>query len=389
MYTVQEGTMFELTPEQQDIKRAAREFAEGEFREVARELDRREEFDDRIWKKAGELGFLAVFVEEQYGGVGYGHLEQCLIVEEFARVDTGIAQTLDAAFFGAQLIQLVGTEEQKRKYLPPLCRGEARMGVAITEPDAGSDVASISTRAELRGDEYVINGSKIFITNATVADFLVVACVTNPDAPRRHDRLSTIIVETWRPGYEATKLTGKLSIRCSDTGEISFMDVRVPRDNLLGEEGKGFYHLMEFLNRTRLEVAALGVGTAQGALDKAIAHVRQRHQFGRPLAAFGMIQAKIADMATWVEAARSLLYRAAAKLDRGEVDPALIAMAKWYACEVAVRVADEAIQIHGGYGILAEYDVEHYWRDAKVLEIFEGAKEIEKILIARRILGKY
>jgi len=381
--------MFELTPEQQDIKRAAREFAEGEFREVARELDRREEFDDRIWKKAGELGFLAVFVEEQYGGVGYGHLEQCLIVEEFARVDTGIAQTLDAAFFGAQLIQLVGTEEQKRKYLPPLCRGEARMGVAITEPDAGSDVASISTRAELRGDEYVINGSKIFITNATVADFLVVACVTNPDAPRRHDRLSTIIVETWRPGYEATKLTGKLSIRCSDTGEISFRDVRVPRDNLLGEEGKGFYHLMEFLNRTRLEVAALGVGTAQGALDKAIAHVRQRHQFGRPLAAFGMIQAKIADMATWVEAARSLLYRAAAKLDRGEVDPALIAMAKWYACEVAVRVADEAIQIHGGYGILAEYDVEHYWRDAKVLEIFEGAKEIEKILIARRILGKY
>lgn len=389
MYTVQEGTMFELTPEQQDIKRAAREFAKGEFREVARELDRREEFDDRIWKKAGELGFLAVFVEEQYGGVGYGHLEQCLIVEEFARVDTGIAQTLDAAFFGAQLIQLVGTEEQKRKYLPPLCRGEARMGVAITEPDAGSDVASISTRAELRGDEYVINGSKIFITNATVADFLVVACVTNPDAPRRHDRLSTIIVETWRPGYEATKLTGKLSIRCSDTGEISFRDVRVPRDNLLGEEGKGFYHLMEFLNRTRLEVAALGVGTAQGALDKAIAHVRQRHQFGRPLAAFGMIQAKIADMATWVEAARSLLYRAAAKLDRGEVDPALIAMAKWYACEVAVRVADEAIQIHGGYGILAEYDVEHYWRDAKVLEIFEGAKEIEKILIARRILGKY
>ena len=389
MYTVQEGTMFELTPEQQDIKRAAREFAKGEFREVARELDRREEFDDRIWKKAGELGFLAVFVEEQYGGVGYGHLEQCLIVEEFARVDTGIAQTLDAAFFGAQLIQLVGTEEQKRKYLPPLCRGEARMGVAITEPDAGSDVASISTRAELRGDEYIINGSKIFITNATVADFLVVACVTNPDAPRRHDRLSTIIVETWRPGYEATKLTGKLSIRCSDTGEISFRDVRVPRDNLLGEEGKGFYHLMEFLNRTRLEVAALGVGTAQGALDKAIAHVRQRHQFGRPLAAFGMIQAKIADMATWVEAARSLLYRAAAKLDRGEVDPALIAMAKWYACEVAVRVADEAIQIHGGYGILAEYDVEHYWRDAKVLEIFEGAKEIEKILIARRILGKY
>jgi len=381
--------MFELTPEQRDIKQAAREFAEGEFREVARELDRREEFDEGILRKAGELGFLGVFIEEEYGGTGYGHLEQCLIIEEFARVDTGIAQTLDAAFFGSQLIQLVGTEEQKQRYLPPLCRGEVCMGVAITEPDAGSDVASITTRAERDGNEYVITGNKIFITNATKAEFLIVACVTDPDAPRRHDRLSTIIVETSRPGYEATKLTGKLSIRCSDTGEIAFKGVRVPKENLLGQQGKGFYHLMEFLNRTRVEVAALGVGTAQGALDKAIAHVRQRQQFGRPLAAFEMVQAKIAEMATWIEAARSLLYRAASKLDRGQVDPAMIAMAKWYACEVAVKVADEAIQLHGGYGILEEYDVAHYWRDAKVLEIFEGAKEIEKILIARRILGKY
>lgn len=380
---------FELTPEQQDIKRAAREFAEGEIRPVARQLDEREEFDPKLWKKAAQLGFLAVFVPEEYGGAGYGYLEQCLIIEEFARVDTACAQAIESTFFGSQILLMFGSEEQKRKYLPAICSGEMRMGVAVTEPDAGSDVASISTRAEKDGDEYVINGNKIFITNANVADFLIVACVTNPDAPKRHDRLSLIIVETSRPGYESTKLKGKLSLRCSDTGEVAFKGVRVPRENLIGEEGKGFYYLMEFFNRTRLGVAAQAVGTAQGALEKAMAHVRQRHQFGRPLAAFDTVQHKIAEMATLTEAARSMLYRAAAKVDRGEVDPALVAMAKWFASEVAVKVADEAIQLHGGYGILEEYDVAHYWRDAKVLEIYEGTKEIEKLLIARRILGRF
>jgi alkylation response protein AidB-like acyl-CoA dehydrogenase len=382
-------TYFELSEEQKDIKKAAREFAEGEIRRVARELDEKEEFDPTLWKKAAELGFLAVFVPEEYGGAGYGYLEQCLIIEEFARVDTGVAQAIESTFFGSQILLLFGSEEQKRKYLPALCKGQMRMGVAVTEPDAGSDVASISTRAEKDGDEYVINGNKIFITNANVADFLIVACVTNPDAPKRHERLSLIIVETWRPGYESTKLKGKLSIRCSDTGEIAFKGVRVPRENLIGEEGRGFYYLMEFFNRTRLTVAAQAVGTAQGALEKAISHVRQRQQFGKPLAAFGAIQQKIAEMATLTEAARSLLYRAASKVDRGEVDPALIAMAKWFASEVAVKVADEAIQLHGGYGILEEYDVAHYWRDAKVLEIYEGTKEIEKLLIARRIMGRF
>ena len=381
--------MFGLTPEQQDIRKAAREFAEGEIRPIARELDEREELDPAIWKKAAELGFLAVFVPEEYGGAGYGFLEEALIIEEFARVDTGVAQSLQASYFGSQLLLLYGTEEQKKRYLPAVCRGEMRMGVAITEPDAGSDVASISTRAERRGDHYVISGHEIFITNATVADFLIVACVTNPEAPKKHERLSLIIVETSCPGYEATKLKGKLSIRCSDTGEVALKEVVVPKENLLGEEGKGFYYLMEFFNRTRAAVGALGVGTAQGALDKAISHVRQRKQFGRPLAAFDSVQHKIAEMATLVEAARSLVWRAASEIDRGNVDPALIAIAKWYACEVAVRVADEAVQLHGGYGILEEYDVAHYYRDAKVLEIFEGTKEIEKILIARRLLGRY
>jgi len=379
---------FSLTKEQIDIQRAAREFAEGEFRPIARELDAKEMFDDRLWKKAGRLGFLAVFIPEKYGGAGLGYLDQCLIIEEFARVDLGITHAIESTFFGSQLIQMAGTEEQKQKYLPPICAGEMRMGVAITEPDAGSDVVSVATLARKDNGEYVINGNKIFITNCTVADFLLVLCVTNPDHPKKHERLSTILVETDRPGYEASAFHGKLSIRTSNTGEVVFKDVRVPEKNLVGEEGKGFYQVMEFFNRTRVQVAALAVGTAQGALDKAVAHVRRREQFGNRLASFQMVQGKIAEMVTLTEAARSLYYRAASKLDSQTPDPALSSMAKWYCAEVAVKVADEAIQLHGGYGILEEYDVAHYWRDAKVLEIFEGSKEIEKMIIGRKVLGR-
>jgi alkylation response protein AidB-like acyl-CoA dehydrogenase len=379
---------FGLTREQMDIQRAAREFAEGELRAVARELDAKEMFDDRLWRKAAELGFLAVFVPEQYGGLGLGYLEQCLIVEEFARVDLGIAHAIESTFFGTQLIQLVGMEAQKQKYLPLVCKGEVRMGVAVTEPDAGSDVTSVATTALKDGEDYIINGNKIFITNATSADFLIVLCVTNPENSKRHERFSTIIVETSRPGYEANAFHGKLSLRMSNTGEVAFKDVRVPRANLLGKEGRGFYNIMEFFNRTRVQVAALGVGTAQGALDKAVAHVRKREQFGSPLATFQLVQGKIAEMVTMTEAARSICYRAASKLDSGAPDPALSSMAKWYCAEIAVKVADEAIQLHGGYGILEEYDVAHYWRNAKVLEIFEGSKEIEKIIIGKKVLGK-
>jgi acyl-CoA dehydrogenase len=378
---------FTLTKEQIDIQKAAREFAEGELRAVARDLDARETFDDRLWKKAAELGFLAVFVDEKYGGLGLGYLEQCLIVEEFARVDLGLAHALESTFFGSQLIQLAGNEKQKERYLPALCSGEMRMGVAITEPDAGSDVTSVSTQAIKDGGDYVINGNKIFITNATLADFLIVLCVTNPDHPKKHERFSTIFVETNRAGYKANAFHGKLSLKPSNTGEVAFKGVRVPLDNLLGKEGRGFYNIMEFFNRTRVQVASLGVGTAQGALEKAVAHVRRREQFGSPLGAFQLVQGKIAEMVTMTEAARSICYRAASKLDSGFPDPALSSMAKWYCAEVAVKVADEAIQLHGGYGILEEYDVAHYWRNAKVLEIFEGSKEIEKIIIGKKILG--
>jgi len=380
---------FSLTQDQVNIQKAAREFSEGEFREIARELDRKETFDDRLWKKAAELGFLGVFIEEKYEGMGMGYLDQCLIVEEFARVDLGIAHAIESTFFGTQLIQMVGSEAQKCKYLPPICNGKIRMGMAITEPDAGSDVSSVSTTAVLDNDEYVITGNKVFITNCNLADFLVVLCVTNPDHPKVHQRFSTIIVETNRPGYAATAYHGKLSLRASNTGDVVLKNVRVPKENLLGKEGQGFYNIMEFFNRSRVQVAALGVGTAQGALDKAVSHVRKRQQFGKPLAHLQLVQGKIAEMATKTEAARSLCYRAASKLDSGTPDPCLSSMAKWYCAEVAVQVADEAIQLHGGYGILEEYGVAHYWRNAKVLEIFEGSKEVEKVIVAKKILGRF
>ena len=381
--------MFRLTPEQKDIKQAAREFAEKEFTDVARDLDDNERFDDSLWKKTAENGFLGVFIPEEYGGAGLGHFEQCLIIEEFARVDGGIAQSMVASYFGTQMIKLFGTEAQKEKYLPPVCNGTWRAGMASTEPDAGSDVAAIATTAKKEGADYVINGTKMFITNANIGNYLVVLCLTDPKNPKTHNRMSTIIVETDRPGYEASKLHGKLSIRCSDTGEVAFKDLRVPVANLIGQEGKGFYQLMEFFNRARLDGGgALAIGTAQGALEKAISHVKKRRAFGAPLANLQIVQAKIAEMATLLEAGRSLLYRAALSVDAGEIDPALVAMAKWYTCEIAVKVADEAIQLHGGYGILKEYGVEHYWRDAKVFEIFEGTKEVEKVLIGKKLLGK-
>jgi len=294
-----------------------------------------------------------------------------------------------SAYFGTQLIKLYGTEEQKKKYLPAVCSGKWKCGMAATEPDAGSDVAAITTTAVKDGDDYVISGNKIFITNGTKADFLVVLCVTNPDAKRKHERLSTIIVETNREGYEANRLHGKLSIRCSDTCEVAFHDVRVPQSNLVGVEGRGFYQLMEFFNRARLEGGAgLAIGTAQGALEKAISHVKGRKAFGSTLAVNPVVQTKIAEMATLLEAGRSLLYRAASSVDAGNIDHTLVAMAKWFTCEIAVKIADEAIQLHGGYGILEEYNVAHYWRDAKVLEIFEGTKEVEKILIGKNLLGR-
>jgi alkylation response protein AidB-like acyl-CoA dehydrogenase len=378
---------FELNKEQKDIQKAAREFALGEFLpEKAQEFDRTETFDRGIWKKACELGFVGVFIDEAYGGAGLGFFEHCLITEEFWSVDAGMGNAVITATFGAELIRLFATEEQKKKYLTPLVEGKAVIGTAITEPDAGSDVTLATTTAVKDGDEYVINGSKMFITNGTIANYLNVFCLTDPDNPDRHRRHSFFIVETDRPGYEANKIHGKLGIRANDTAEVSFSNVRIPASNLVGRLGDGFKELMAFFNLTRLHICAMAVGIARAALEEAVKHIKKRSQFGAPLASFQVNQFKVAEMATMIRAARNLYYEAAWLTDKGKMDHALTAMAKWFSGQIAVKCADEALQMHGGYGYIDEYKVQRIYRDAKIVEIYEGTKEIEKQIVAKSYL---
>jgi acyl-CoA dehydrogenase len=378
----------ELTREQLDIRQAAREFAEGELKDRAKEFDEKEEFDQTVWKKASENGFVGTFIQEEYDGAGLGFLEHSLISEEFWRVDPGCGQAILSCTFGSEMVQAFGTEEQKKRYLPPLVIGEAIIGFAITEPDAGSDVTMVKTRAEKKGDRYVINGSKMFITNGCLADYMLVYALTHPEEKDVHKRFSVILVETSAPGYEATKIHGKMGIRASNTAEVSLSNVEVPVEHLIGQEKRGFYQLMDFFNKTRNHVAAQGVGVAQGALEAAVSYIKKRKAFGGTLSRLQGLQFKIAEMATRIEAARGLYWRSAYLLDHGKLDPSLISMAKWYAGETAVYVTNEALQLHGGYGYIAEYDVQRFYRDAKIVEIYEGSKEVEKAVIASEILKK-
>jgi alkylation response protein AidB-like acyl-CoA dehydrogenase len=348
---------FDLTKEQKDIQKAAREFALGEFRDVAREFDINETFPEKIIKKARELDLIGLFIPEEYGGPGLGYLDWAMVLEEFWKVDPGIAQELCSITFGAEELLLFGTEEQKKKWLPPLFSGNAIMGFAITEPDAGSDTAAATTTAVLEGDEYVINGSKVMIGNGTVGTFMLVYCLTNPEVERKTARHSIIIVETDREGYKADPMHGKMGLRASDTAAIYFNNVCVPKENLLGAEGNGFIQLMKFFDHSRAYVAAHGIGLTQGALDMAVKHVKGRKQFGRPLGSFQATQFKIADMATKIEIARNTVYKSAWLLDNGKADTTLTAMAKLFACHVAVEVVDEALQLHGGYCYFDDYDI--------------------------------
>ncbi len=378
---------FELSKEQRDIVKAAREFALGEFPDRAVEFDREETFDLGLWKKACDLGFVGIFIDEVYGGAGMGFLEYCLINEEFWAVDPGMSQAILSTTFGSELLGLFGSEDQRQQIFPQLVSGEAIMATAITEPDAGCDVTGAVTSAVKEGDKWVINGSKMFITNGDLAKYVLVFCMTDPENPSRHGRHSFILIPTDTPGYESTKIRGKLGIRASDTAELSFNNIRVPITNLVGKEGEGFHELMAFFNRTRLHICAQAVGLARGALEEAIRYTKNRRQFGEALASFQVTQFKIAEMATWIRASRNLYYQAAWSVDRGKIDHALIAMAKWFSAEMAVRCADEALQMHGGYGYIDEYKVQRLYRDAKILEIYEGTKEMEKTIVARSILG--
>ena len=378
---------FELGNRQKQIRLAAREFAEGELAPIGKECEAKGDFPRDIIKKAAQLGFVGVFIKKDYGGLGLGSLEDAIIHEEFWRADPGLGQVFSQTTFGAKELVLFGTEEQKKKYLSPLVKGECVMGFSITEPEAGSDAASVITRAEKVGEDYVINGNKVMISNGTEAKFLLVYCLTHPEETSKSKRHSILLVETDRPGYKADKILGKMGLHASDTANIYFNNVKVPKENLVGVEGNGFVQLMNFLDHSRVAVAADALGLAQGAMEQAINYVKKRKQFGKTIASFQVTQFKIAEMATLVETARNLTYKAAWALDRGKPETQVSAMAKWWAANVAVRIADEALQLHGGYGYLDDYPIERFYRAAKLLEIYEGTKEIQKDVISRRILG--
>ncbi|MBN2122681.1 MAG: acyl-CoA dehydrogenase family protein [Deltaproteobacteria bacterium] len=380
---------FQLSKEQKDIQRAARKFARGELKDIARECDINEEFPRSLLEKAAGLGFIGVFIDEEYGGAGLGFLEHALILEELWKVDPGLAQELCSVTFGAEEILLFGSEEQKKTFLPPLAQGRAIMGFSITEPNAGSDACAAATSAVLDGGHYVVNGSKVMIGNGSIGSFLLVFCMTDPDAPSRGKRHSVMILETNREGYKANKIEGKMGLRASDTANVFFSDVRVPEDNLLGKRGNGWAQLMAFFDHSRAYVAAHGVGLAQGALDLALEHVRNREQFGQKIASFQITQFKLAEMATRIELARTLAHKACWMVDNDRIDTKTVAMAKWFAGRTAVEVVDEALQLHGGYGYINDHDIERFYRAAKVLEIYEGTKEVEKIIIGRAVLGRY
>ncbi len=378
---------FELNKQQKDIQQAAREFARGEFdRDLARQLDNDHEYPTKIWEKACAEGFIGLHYPEKYGGSDYGCVENVLVVEEFCRRDSSIGAALMLADFASENILRFGDDAQKEKYLPPVTEGRTLSGGAITEPDHGSDITSLSTTAVREGDEWVINGTKTFITNAGLAGHYVVICQTNTEA--RHRGQSMIVVPGDADGLDITDVGQKMGIRMIPTGELSFKNVRVPAENLVGKEDRGFYQILEFFDESRVETAAQALGTAQGAFDRALDYTKGREQFGQKIAQLQASQHKIAEMATKLEAARLITYKAAWNFDQGRIDPSLTSMAKWYAARIAVEVCDEAIQLHGGYGYIAEFDVERYYRDAKITEIYEGTKEIQKNTIASAIIGK-
>jgi len=381
---------FELKKEQKDIQKAVRDFVKGEFKkDVILELEEKHEYPEKMWKKAAELGFIGIHFPEEYGGQGMGVFENILVAEELCRGDSSVGACLVLADFASEIVLHFGSDEQKKKWLPQVAEGKVLSCGAFTEPDHGSDITSMNTAAVKDGNEWVINGTKIFITNGgPLAGFYSVLCQTDPEAKPGYRGLSLILVEADRPGVSAASVGTKMGIRTMHTAEVNFKDVRVPLSNLIGKEGKGFYQVLEFFDESRILIGAQGLGTAQGAFDRALAYVKSREQFGKKIADFQITQHKLADMATKIEMARMLVYKAAWNFDQGRIDPKLTSMAKMVAGRTAVEVADEAIQLLGGYGYMLEYEVERFYRDAKICELYEGTKEIQKNTIASALLGK-
>ena len=379
---------FTFTDEQKQLRRSVREFAEGEILPHVMEWDEISHFPTEIIPKLAEMGLLGVIFPEQYGGAGLGYIEYTIAIEELSRVDGSIGIIVAAHnSLCSNHIFKFGTEAQKQKYLLPLAQGKKLGAWSLTEPEAGSDASGTRTTATRDGAYWVLNGAKTFTTNGHYADFCVAMAVT--DKSKASHGISAFIVEKGTPGFKPGKKENKLGLRASDTSEVLFSDCRIPLENLLGNEGEGFIGSLKILDGGRISIAALALGMAEGALDAAIKYAKQRKQFGQPISEFQAIQFKLADMATEVEAARLLVYQAAWLADKKDVRfTRESSMAKLFASEVAVRVANECVQIHGGYGFIKDYPAEKFYRDVKLCTIGEGTSEIQKLVIARQLLGK-
>ena len=379
---------FTFTDEQDQLRRSIREFAEGEIAPHVMEWDEASRFPVEIVPKLAEMGLLGVIFPEQYGGAGLGYIEYVIAIEELARVDGSIGLSVAAHnSLCSNHIFKFGSEPQKEKYLVPLAQGKKIGAWSLTEPEAGSDAGGTRTVARRDGKGWTLNGAKTFTTNGHCADVCVAMAVT--DKSKRSHGISAFIIEKGTPGFKPGKKENKLGMRASDTSEVIFTDCRVPGENLLGPEGEGFTGSLKILDGGRISIAALGLGMAQGALEAATKYAKQRKQFGQPISEFQAIQFKLADMATQVEAARLLVYQAAWLADRDSSRYSReSSMAKLFASEVAVRVANECVQIHGGYGFIKDYPAEKFYRDSKLCTIGEGTSEIQKLVIARSLLGK-
>jgi len=378
---------FALSVDHEILRDSVRKFAEKEIRPAARELDKKEEFSYETMQKMAELGLFGVFVSEEYGGQGMDYLSYIIATEEIARVDGSHAATVAAEnSLGIGPLYYFGNEAQKHKYLPKLCSGEALWGFGLTEANAGSDAANSKTTAVLDGDEWVINGSKIFITNAStkISAGVTVLCKTGSRADGKPE-LSCILVESGTPGYEAREMHDKMMWRASNTSSLFFEDCRVPKENLLGERGHGFHQMMKTLDGGRLSIGAMGLGGAQGCFEMALRYSKEREQFGKHIASFQVNAFKLADMALEIECARLLLYKACWLRDNDLPFSKEAAMAKLHCSEVMHNCANHAVQLHGGYGLMQEFDVERFYRDQKLLEIGEGTSEVQRIVIARYI----
>jgi len=379
---------FSFTDEQTQLRRSVREFAEGEIAPHVMEWDEASKFPSEIMPKLAEMGLLGVIFPEEYGGAGLGYIEYVTAIDELSRVDGSVGIIVAAHnSLCSNHIYKFGTEAQKKKYLTPLAQGKKIGAWSLTEPEAGSDAGGTRTTAKRDGDHWIINGSKTFCTNGHYADVAVVMALT--DKSKSSHGISAFIVEKGTPGFKPGKKENKLGLRASDTSELIFTDCRVPAANLLGAEGEGFIGSLKILDGGRISIAALALGMAQGAFDAAVKYSKQRKQFGQTISEFQAIQFKLADMATHVEAARLLVYQAAWLADRKDARfTRESSMAKLFASEVAVRVANECVQIHGGYGFIKDYPAEKYYRDVKLCTIGEGTSEIQKLVIARQLLGK-